>query len=55
MSRLTNKGCNKYEDFVFSLRHKLTTSSEINDGIFNYFLILLQGLLNFLIFYKCHH
>lgn len=34
MSRLTNKDCNKYEDFVFSLRNKLITSSEINDGIY---------------------
>ena len=34
MSRLTNKDCNKYEDFVFSLRNTLITSSEINDGIY---------------------
>lgn len=34
MNRLTNKDCNKYDDFVFSLRNKLTTSSEINDGIY---------------------
>ena len=34
MSRLTNKDCNKYEDFVFSLRNTLITSSEINDAIY---------------------
>lgn len=34
MSRLTNKDCNKYEDFVFSLRNTLITSSEINDTIY---------------------
>lgn len=34
MIRLTNKECSKYEDFVFSLRNKLTTSSEINDSIY---------------------
>ena len=34
MSRLTNKDCNKYEDFVFSLRNALITSSEINDAIY---------------------
>ena len=40
MSRLTNKDCNKYEDFVFSLRNKLVTSSEINDGIYKKLKIL---------------
>ena len=34
MSRLTNKYCNKYNDFVFSLRNRLITSSEINDTIY---------------------
>ena len=34
MSRLTNKDCHKYEDFVFSLRNKLITENEINDSIY---------------------
>ena len=34
MSRLTNKDCNKYEDFVFSLRNRLITTNEINDSIY---------------------
>lgn len=34
MSRLTNKECYGYEDFVFSLRNKLITTSEINNSIY---------------------
>ena len=34
MIRLTNKECSKYEDFVFSLRNKLITQSEIDDAIY---------------------
>ena len=34
MNRLTNKDINWYNDFVFSLRNKLITSSEINDAIY---------------------
>lgn len=34
MNRLTNKECSRYEDFVFSLRNKLTTPSEINNSIY---------------------
>lgn len=34
MSRLTNKECCGYEDFVFSLRNKLITCSEINNSIY---------------------
>lgn len=34
MSRLTNKECYGYEEFVFSLRNKLITTSEINNSIY---------------------
>ena len=34
MNRLTNKYCNNYGDFVFSLRNSLTTHSELNNGIY---------------------
>ena len=34
MNRITNKECSKYEDFVFSIRNRLITSSEINDAIY---------------------
>ena len=34
MSRLTNKDCYKYEDFVFSLRNKLIGTSEVDDSMY---------------------
>ena len=34
MFRLTNKECYSYEDFVFSLRNKLITPSEIDNDIY---------------------
>ena len=34
MNRLTNKECYSYEDFVFSLRNKLITPSEIDNAIY---------------------
>ena len=34
MSRLTNKECYRYEDFVFSLRNKLITPNEIDNSIY---------------------
>lgn len=34
MSRLTNKDCYKYEDFVFSLRNKLINTSEVDDSMY---------------------
>lgn len=34
MNRLTNKECYEYEDFIFSLRNKLITSSEIDNAIY---------------------
>ena len=34
MNRLTNKQCYSYEDFVFSLRNKLITPSEIDNAIY---------------------
>ena len=40
MSRLTNKECYRYEDFVFSLRNKLITSNEIDNSIYKKLKIL---------------
>ena len=34
MSRITNKKCYRYEDFIFSLRNKLITPNEIDDSIY---------------------
>ena len=34
MSRLTDKECCRYEDFVFSLRNKLITPNEIDNSIY---------------------
>ena len=40
MSRLTNKKCYRYEDFVFSLRNKLITPNEIDNSIYKKLKIL---------------
>lgn len=40
MSRLTNKKCYRYEDFIFSLRNKLITPNEIDNSIYKKLKIL---------------
>ena len=40
MSRLTNKKCYRYEDFVFSLRNKLITPNEFDNSIYKKLKIL---------------
>ena len=40
MSRLTNKKCYRYEDFVFSLKNKLITPNEIDNSIYKKLKIL---------------
>ena len=43
MNRLTNKDINWYDDFVFSMRNRLITETEIKDSIY-YRLKLLEDL-----------